>query len=269
MANIAATSEKGLRKFQQDSYRFNLIGGTACLVVADGNGGNNAEVLSAKAADSCMSCLSLALSNGRDIGSDDCLRTIGIGAINFAADAVMQEKDSNHNLANAGTTITVVLASPPRAGAFWIGDSGAYIYDSDGLLHLTNPLHTLAERLIEQGQDPSIRTKQPGLNSVLTRCAGHESCEPSSRIIRMEGQAILLAGSDGVFGYLPEEALTDILKNNLGECYDIRELVKSIVDTSLLVYNSDDNCTLIGCTIQPHHKLACKTSYLTKLYEWR
>lgn len=259
--NAKGCSVKGLREVQQDRFGFIVHDDKAALVVADGNGGAGGGELAEVAVKSALAELSFRFSNRISIDSEKSLESLGIETLNLTANRVMWVKNSFDEWEGAGSTITCIIITPSLVGTFWIGDSPAAIYQSGILTRLTWPVHTLAEMLIEQGQSREELENQPRLNSILTRCLGHDSAEPSSKIVRVTGEALVMAGSDGVFGYLKDKDLSAMLQPGFSEA-----LSEEIVNQSLN-NGSDDNCTILTGLITPLP--AADARRVTMLYEWK
>ncbi len=264
----AACSELGLRDAQQDRYCYFNIDNKTIFVVTDGNGGEGGDMLAQAAAMSVCSELCFKLSQcNKGIMTEDQLKELGINAINNAAVHVLDIKKSHQEWNGAGTTLTILIATEDKIACFWVGDSCAYIFQDDEFIKLTSPVHTLAEDLIKEGDSKEIIAKQPSLNSILTNCVGHEPCVPDSKIIDVTKPCIALAGSDGVFGFLSEEKLKEIIKANFTFNFESQKLADEIVKLSL-ENGSDDNVTLVLSEIKPIQKLQEKPRRLTKLHEW-
>ncbi len=265
----AAYSEIGLRDTQQDRYCFFEVNGKTVILVHDGNGGEGGDKIAEAALMPVSSILSYQLSQGKskEFMTDEQLRELGINAINNAASHVMDLKESHEDWIEAGTTVTLVIITQNKIACFWVGDSCCYVFQDDDFIKLTSPVHTLAEDLIKKGESRNIINKQPSLNSILTKCVGHQSCVPDSKIIEITKPCIVLAGSDGVFGFLPEEKLKEIIKAKFAVNSDLQELADEIVKLSL-ENGSDDNVTAVLSVINPSQKHQKKSKRLTKLQEW-
>lgn len=267
--NIAGSSVKGIRDVQQDSYSFIQYGDKlAVIVVADGNGGKGGEDLSNFLSKAVIVRLSLNFSCGNfeDIDSESRLEELGMKTLRYAAKQVKQYKESMDCWQDAGTTATLILISQQLIGAFWVGDSSGFLFRDNTLLHLTEPVHTLAEMLIEQGRPRDAIEKQPSLNSILTRCVGHDSCEPSSRIVRNKGSCYVIAGSDGVFGNITESCLINILQSRFSGCSDVQEMTGQIIQSSL-DNGSDDNCTLVTALVLDYPRLSVQSTRITRIWD--
>ncbi len=264
----AACSEIGLRDTQQDRYCHFYIDNKTVLVVDDGNGGEGGDMIAEAAIMSVCSELCFKLSQcKKGVMTEDQLKELGINAINNAAVHVLNLKKSHQEWNGAGTTLTILIATEDKIACFWVGDSCAYIFQDDEFIKLTSPVHTLAEDLIKGGESKEIIAKQPSLNNILTNCVGHEPCVPDSKIIEITKPCIALAGSDGVFGFLPEEKLKEIIKAKFTVNYELQDLTDEIVKLSL-ENGSDDNVTLVLSVINPSQKLQERSRRLTKIHEW-
>jgi serine/threonine protein phosphatase PrpC len=271
MATVTAgTSRKGLRKHNQDIFARLCVGNTVILALADGNGGSGGRELAEIAVRTGLSqlCLGFSYSKDTDVESENHLRRIGIGAMKEAVEQVSRVKELREEWSEAGTTVTLLLLSRKFVSVFWIGDSPAYLFDSGTLTLLTSPLHTLAEKLIQEGGPREILARQPGLSSILMRCVGHDSCEPDARVVARANPGVVLVGSDGVFGYIPKKNLEQIIRDNLSAFSGVQSLSDAIVLTAL-ENGSDDNCTLAVAMDLPGFAPTRRSRRITRLYEWR
>ncbi|RJP60107.1 MAG: serine/threonine-protein phosphatase [Candidatus Auribacter fodinae] len=262
---IAFFSEQGKREYQQDYCACLTLSFLSLLVVADGNGGEGGFELAQTACKSIVSDFAFDVASGKlkSIDSKDDLKELGLNAINRAAKAVRIAK-KRHNWKEAGTTITLVLFTSDFIGTFWIGDSPAYLYDSDLLVQLNHPVHTLAEAMISEGKSREEVMKQPSLNSILTRCAGHKECTPDFNILPLKKPCIVIAGSDGVFSYLSEGEIISTLKAKLNNECEIEDIAKQLVSDAIN-NGSDDNCSLVAGYFYESAKVITKR--ITRIFE--
>jgi len=248
-----AKSVKGIRKVQQDRFGHIRIGDNAIMVVADGNGGNGGGELAEIAVKETISSLCFEFSQEKYQAAltDEALKTLGLNAVNYAAQKVMLEKFEIDEWADAGTTITLVIVTPLSVGAFWIGDSPAYLYCLGELTKLTTPAHTLLEKLTAESPNEELK-QQHGLNSILTRCAGHTECKPDYVIVPLEWTATVIVGSDGVFNFIPQEELLNMLKSS--SCWNIFNLPKNLL-WKAFENATDDNMTVVASCVVPDIKV--------------
>ena len=258
---INADSEKGLRESQQDRYAYIQVNDAVILGVADGNGGYGGDELAESVLKSAISYGCWYLSQNRNICNKDELKKLGLNSIKSATKEAMRLKESRNDWTEAGTTITFVIATPIFIGVFWVGDSPAYLFNRGKLKQLTKP-HTLFEMLLKEGTSREALEQQPSLNSVLVRCVGHTECKPDFVMLPYEQETIVFVGSDGVFGFLSEQEICDILQNS--NFYDIpKQFVQKALGNG-----SNDNLSVVVSLVDSGLK-PTKTIRKTRLCEWK
>ena len=258
---ISANTERGLRDVQQDRYACIQVNEAVILGVADGNGGYGGGELAEFVLKTAFSHVCWNLSQNRDIYSKDELEKLGLEAINLATEEAMRLKKSHKDWAEAGTTITLVIITSTLIGVWWVGDSPAYLFNKGNLKQLTMP-HTLFEMLLKEGTPKEALEQQPSLSSVLVRCVGHTECRPDFVILPYEREATVLAGSDGVFGFLSEQEICDILQNS-----NFHDIPKQLVQKAL-GNGSNDNLSVVVSIVDSGLK-PTRSIRKTRLCEWK
>jgi len=238
---IGANSIKGKREIQQDNFGFMQVDDIAFFVICDGNGGIGGGELSRIAVNSAISAfLEFFKAEETTVVPEGYIKAEGLKVIRKAIMEVMFEK-SCREYDKAGTTITVIILTPYYIGTFWVGDSPACLYRQGKIEQLIIP-HTLAEELIKNhGQSRELISQQPSVNSVITRCAGHLPCEPEANIKETPDSCFIIAGSDGLFGFLENEEIVRIMQANV----DTQKVVDELVRQSY-ANGSDDNITVVA-----------------------
>ena len=211
---ITAKSIQGRRDYQQDCYGFLQRNDLTFLVMCDGNGehGEKASKLATKVALRKCAICSAGLENVEL--KEQSLKKIGHQILATTSSQVREFKDL-HELPEPGTTITLIILTNEYIGTFWIGDSPAYLMSKhdDEMEALINP-HTLAEKLIDEGMSRDELENQPGINSVLIKCAGYEDDNPDSDIRKANKSGLLLVGSDGFFNGISPDEITEIFDDD-------------------------------------------------------
>ncbi len=265
--SIAACSKIGLREVQQDRYCYFQVKDSLASAITDGNGGEGGANLAEEAMRAAFSKLCFELSQYKEKETtEEQIESIGVNALKQAAVRALNIKESHEAWSQAGTTVTLIIAVSDYVGCFWTGDSPAFLYqEGEGLIKLTDPVHTLAEALIKDGESRDILFKQPSLSSILTECVGQESHKSDSKIVRVTKPSIVVAGSDGVLDYFSKTELAGILESSLSNFSDLQALTDDLVQKSL-EKGSDDNVTVAGSLILPDSvSLSSKTRRVTKL----
>ena len=113
-----------------------------------------------------------------------------------------------------GTTLTAILIVGERAIIAHVGDSRAYNISADGELETLTRDHSLVMRMIELGQlSPEEAAVHPQRN-VLYRALGQgEPFDPDISTFPLPASGYILLCSDGLWGVVPEELITQIISS--------------------------------------------------------
>jgi serine/threonine protein phosphatase PrpC len=233
----ASKSITGLRETNQDCFAEFAFKDIECMLVCDGNGGEEAEKISLSAAEYLIGALIYRLSHEEHI-SEETIRSIGIEAINRTAESIHNLKRVCPIFSPCGTTMTLVCIYKSTVIAFWVGDSPAIIQKGNNMFLLTDPPHTLSEHLIAQGKTREEVSSQKGLSSILTRCIGHKDATPDVNVMTFQPPFTVIVASDGIDN-LPGEELKAIMSQNRFT----KELPDELIKASL-EYGSTDNITV-------------------------
>lgn len=203
---VTRTDIGKMRKSNQDA----LIESPAdCLWgVADGMGGHNGgETASTGARDGLVEQLS-----GKE-PEQGTLRT-AIGAVNRRL--FLQQKE-DEQLSGMGTTLTVLWLSESCVYIGHVGDSRAYRLRDGEMKQITDD-HSVVAELLRSGMLTPEQAATHPMRNVITRAVGTEDgieidllCEE-----RRAGDLWLVC-SDGLYGMVGDEKISDILKANKPE----------------------------------------------------
>jgi protein phosphatase len=183
-------------------------------IVADGMGGHeNGELASSLAVEKLASHVINAFylpsissqGNHIDIPIHELMQT-GV----MEAHQAIREK-----ALGSGTTLTAVLVLGDQMTIAHVGDSRAYSIDPDGHMQLLTHDHSLVKRLEEIGQlSPDEASTHPKRNLLYRALGQGEPFEPDITSLQVcEGCELLLC-SDGLWGVVPENVMTDILRSS-------------------------------------------------------
>jgi protein phosphatase len=111
-----------------------------------------------------------------------------------------------------GTTLTAVLIVSERAIIAHVGDSRAYSISADGDMESLTKDHSLVMRMMELGQlTPEDAAIHPQRN-VLYRALGQgEPFDPDLSTFPLPGGGQILICSDGLWGVVPEDIMSEII----------------------------------------------------------
>ena len=116
---------------------------------------------------------------------------------------------------NSGTTITVAVIFGDQLMISHVGDSRAYAIFPDGNYKILTRDHSLVKRLEELGQITSEEAAVHPQRNVLYRALGqNEPFEPDSSSFPLPRGGYLMLCSDGMWGLVPNEEITSIIRTN-------------------------------------------------------
>jgi serine/threonine protein phosphatase PrpC len=193
-------------------------------LVADGMGGAEAgEVASAIAVGAVRNYVEEKLA---EPGTAD-VSTILQQALEHANRKIVEYQAAHPEARGMGSTAVALLLKPPEAAVAWIGDSRAYICDSNGLRQLTHD-HSLVQRLIEIGQITPEEALHHEHKNVITRSLGARPSGPAGAEavnVRVKRGDRLMLCSDGLTTYVGDRQIGEILRRHIDPLVAARELM--------------------------------------------
>jgi protein phosphatase len=179
------------------------------LIVADGMGGHQAgEVASRMAAD----IISREYFNQKNNDVEKNLQKV----LALANKNIFEKASSQSEFKGMGTTCTVLVVIDQTVYFAQVGDSRAYIQKGDSIMQITQD-HTYVQELVNSGEITAEEAAIHPKRNILTNAMG---TKPELRIDTGKGQFVfenndrLLLCSDGLYDYLSDKELNEILKNN-------------------------------------------------------
>ena len=229
-------TDKGIvRKENQDAFfakELNLqCVDVPCLlaVVCDGMGGAAAGNIASKIAGESfvnyvtrqINAFDQEFSGPKNIPFEKILRD----GVRYANDRVLEAAQSNISYKGMGTTLVGILTIDETLFAVNIGDSRMYTLIGDTLTRVTHD-HSFVQSLIDKGVlTESAARKHPSKNIILRAIGASDIAEPDVYTLENIPDAVLLC-SDGLYGMVEEDKITDILKTS----QDIESTVSTLID---------------------------------------
>lgn len=128
-----------------------------------------------------------------------------------------------------GTTLTAALILGNRVTITHVGDSRAYLIQSDRETKILTHDHSLVKRLQELGQLTAEEAANHPQRNVLYRALGQgEPFEPDIDTYPLPTSGYLLICSDGLWGVISQNEILDIIANN----EDPQKTCQSLVDAA-------------------------------------
>lgn len=156
-------------------------------------------------------------------------------------EAANQANLAVHRIApEAGTTLTCALIQGANAYIAHVGDSRAYLIRQGRLEQITQD-HSLLARLIELGQiSPEEAASHPQRN-VLYKAIGQDSTLEVDFYLRsLPANSYLLLCSDGLWGFIEEERMAEIVREASSPQIACQQLVREAN-----ARGGEDNITVI------------------------
>jgi serine/threonine protein phosphatase PrpC len=160
----AALSKKGLRNENQDSYFIDENRGI--FIVADGMGGHNAGQIASSIAIKSASTYFIEAYHKYKRKDD-----LVLDALVNANKQILEHAKYNPDTSGMGTTMTFVYIDKGLAYIGHIGDSRAYLVNTNNIIQLTNDHSYVGELVRAGGLSEEDALKHPKRN-LLTRALG-------------------------------------------------------------------------------------------------
>ena len=181
------------------------------LIVADGMGGHQAgEVASKMAADI------ISREYFKQSGNNSIEKNLA-KVFAFANKTIFEKASSQKTYNGMGTTCTALVVIDQTVYFAHVGDSRAYVQKGNSIMQITED-HTYVQELVNSGditvEEAAVHPKR----NILTNAMG---TKPDLRIdtgkcsFNFENNDRLLICSDGLYDYLNDKELQEILQNNL------------------------------------------------------
>lgn len=200
------------------------------FIVADGMGGHQyGEIASNIAirtvANSLLTRIYLPLVEGGDYPEQSILEELLRNSIRDA------NKNIIHHAPGGGTTLTAALILANSLYIVHVGDSRLYWCNSKGCLQLFTRDHTLVNRLVELGQITNDQAIDHPQRNVIYRALGQgEPLDPDIHCLPLPEDGYLLVCSDGLWGAISNEMITNILINSSSPQNSCENLINAAND---------------------------------------
>jgi PPM family protein phosphatase len=226
---VTALSDTGrVRSHNEDRY----LAQPPLMAVADGMGGAQAGEVAAGVAVDRLGDLRAP------VGADELQR-----AIEEANAEIRRMAAEDPERAGMGTTVTAALVGAGgRLDLLHVGDSRAYLFRDGRLRRLTDD-HSLVGEMVRQGTLAPEEAEAHPQRNVITRALG---AEPQVEVDRsteaLAAGDVLLLCTDGLSGYLSEEAIGKLL----GEAPSLEEAAQALVEGANALGGADNVTVLLA-----------------------
>ena len=206
MQSWGITDPGCIRPQNQDAYKMEeLDRNTLLCVVCDGMGGaKSGNVASSLAVDVFTQEIRNSYHANMDAADLDYLLQRAIKLANFT---VYDQAREVEDFAGMGTTLVAALVRGKQATVANVGDSRAYLVNSDGIRLITTD-HSLVQMMVQRGELlPEQARNYPGKN-LITRAIGTEAVVQCDLFhIDLERDDVMLLCTDGLSNLLDDQEL--------------------------------------------------------------
>lgn len=227
--NISAaglTDVGQVRENNEDT--FSLSPQLGLYLVSDGMGGTKAgQAASAVVAQVLPSQLDALLSRRFPDDGEEMAEILGEAA-SMISNEFLARSSNEPALSGAGAAVVACWFLDNSAALVHMGDSRAYRLRNGQLERLTND-HTVTELLLKLGKiDETEALEHPGRHA-LTKYVGMEpAAQPEAAVLDVRLGDRMLLCSDGLWGVVEEEKLTELL----GEDCDLESICRQMIDAA-------------------------------------
>lgn len=243
MEFFALSDVGSVRELNEDAYLAKTYGDAALFAVFDGMGGANAgECASATAAREVEQYFDSFFAEGH--GTEPAVVQAALAsAADRANFKIYALAEADHALEGMGTTLVAALLVNEKIYVANVGDSRAYLIDSDGAMQITRD-HSFVQYLVDIGKITPEEARTNPKKNIITRAVGVDkevSVDVSVIEKKQYGGKTLLLCSDGLSNYIDAPALA-ALRRKHGDC---AEFVRVLIDEANKAGGSD-NITAIA-----------------------
>jgi len=229
----AAASHVGrIRASNQDSG----YAGTHLFMVADGMGGHAGGDVASSLATQAVTAVADERFDSITVAHDALVEAVKNSAQELS-DAVRSHPD----LQGMGTTVSALIRYDDKVVIAHIGDSRIYLFHKKKLEQITTD-HTFVQKLVETGRITAEEATVHPRRNVLMRVLGDFDTNPDVDTVILEtepGDRWILC-SDGLCGYVSDEAVAQILRETPDAAEASNRLVEAALDRG-----APDNVTVV------------------------
>lgn len=237
-----ATSIKGRREYQEDSYLISHKPNSYLVLIADGLGGHGHGDFASQL---CTHVYREAFNKEQSISDPAAFLRNTALQVNRQ---LLQKGEEDPDFALCGTTLTGFLVQGDSFYLINIGDSRIYAFDGNGTLSRLTKDHSMVQDLLDEGQITEQEAFFHPRRNIVTSALGspfddlHVSVDGPHTL---QPAQVLLAFSDGVHDALQDHQLLKIIQSVTSE------LTQTLVAEA---YRAGGKDNMTACLLSLHEK---------------
>ena len=242
MLQIGFKCNRGVVRKNNEDACF-VIPNQDVYIVADGVGGNNSGEIASRSAVECLAAFVKANELELCTSPEEIFGFLS-EAIAIANETVYEKGKSDPACRGMATTVVMTYIKDGSAYLANVGDSRAYLFREGRLKRITKD-HTYVNELIDKGLITEKDAESHSQKNVITKALGAEQgVEPDFYKVNLAGRDIMMLCSDGLYGEVGEEKITEMLGRADSEGILMNDLCADLVDEAILA-GGRDNITVI------------------------
>jgi len=167
-------------------------------------------------------------------------------ALLLSDQAIVEDIRSNPERESMGSTVVACLVQDSGVTLVHVGDSRAYILDSDGIRQVTRDHSWVAEQVANGILTPDEARKHPFRNVITQALGNGGDLDVAVQEIRIKELDRLLLCSDGLSGMVQDSDIWSIVQNAKSLQAAARELIERARNNG-----GEDNITVIIIGFEP------------------
>lgn len=209
--SIGQTDVGKVRTQNQDVFAAQRIENLGLVaVVCDGMGGAKAGNIAAEKAQEVL--LEVIRLGAQRVGAQYTVQDLLTDAVLCANETIYEMSSQDEALRGMGTTAVVAVVDEGVAKIVHVGDSRAYLIDSEAIRQITTD-HTIVQLLVEHGQLTQQEARVHPKRNLITRAIGADAAiEVDYDETPLPTGAVLLLCSDGLSSYVEENRIADVAR---------------------------------------------------------
>lgn len=244
MEMAAITHMGNVRENNEDAYYLDTERGRL-FAIADGMGGHNAgEVASQMAIETMLEVFNRECEDGLD----------AVKAIRETFEAASSEIDAKakaeSQLDGMGTTLTLAYWDQQVLYIGHIGDSRAYLIDTNGIKPITRD-HTLVSELLKSGTITEAEARNHPQRNVIMKALGSDcKAVPDILEVEVEEPSVLILCSDGLSDLIEDSEIGHIISDK-----DTLQAALVELKDLALARGGHDNITVVAVNLNGHEEV--------------
>jgi protein phosphatase len=167
-------------------------------------------------------------------------------ALLLADQGILNDIRVNPERESMGSTVVACLVHKDRVTLVHVGDSRAYLLNSDGIQQITRDHSWVAEQVANGVLTPEEARKHPFRNVITQALGNGGDLDVAVQEVQVQELDRILLCSDGLSGMVPDDEIWDIVR----KAPDVDEAVRRLI-AKAMENGGEDNITVVIVAFEP------------------